>query len=144
MKYIFITLVLLATGSTVSFAQCDKQVTLTASKTQHFDAQGGLKAADDEKTIIKFSKTDINIAISGAHGDIAMTGKVNSDTCDWKVPFKDGKTILHTTLTNSGGESRDYDVTITGKDGKITLTASSADDPDDVIKLDIEKFEEGN
>src|ERR1700744_2112152 len=112
MRYILITLVLLAAGSTISLAQCDKKVTLTSSKTQHLDDKGGLKSTGDEKTVVEFNKTDISVSISNDHGDMAMTGKVNSDTCNWKIPFKEGSTVLHTTLSNDGGESRDYDITI--------------------------------
>ena len=142
MRSILITLLLLAAGSTISLAQCDKKVALTSSKTQHLDEKGQLKHADDEKVVIEFSKTDITVAISNDGGEHKLTGKVNSDTCDWKAPFKDGSSKLHVTLNNDNGESRDYTITITGKDGKVTFIASSPDEPDDVIKLDIDKFEE--
>ena len=100
--------------------------------------------ANDEKTIVEFNKSDITVSISGDNGDHKMTGKVKSDTCDWKVPFKEGTTKLMVSLSNEEGESRDFNVTITAKDGKVTLMAFSKDEPDDQIKLDIDKFEEKN
>lgn len=142
MRMILITLFLLAAGSAMSFAQCDKKVTLVSNKTEHLDAKGNLKHAEDEKTTIEFNKSDISVSISKDNGDEKMTGKVNSNICNWQVPFKNGKTLLKITLTNEGGESRDFAVTIEGKDGKVTLWAESNEEPDDKIQLPIDKFEE--
>ena len=50
MKTILIALFLLVAGSTMSFAQCDKKVSLASAKTEHLDASGQLKHAEDEKT----------------------------------------------------------------------------------------------
>src|ERR1700744_1068428 len=121
MKSLLIALFLTAAVGTMSYAQCDKKVSLTSSKTQHLDAAGTLKHADDEKTTVVFDKSDIIVSISGENGDQQMTGKVKSATCDWKVPFKEGKTTLNITLTHEGnGESREFTVIIEGKDGKIS------------------------
>ena len=144
MKLTFIALVLLVAGSTVSFAQCDTKVSLTSSKTQHLDAGGTLKQADDEKTVVEFNKSDITVSITNDGGEHKMTGTVKSNICDWKVPFKEGKTTLNITLTRDDGNSRDFTVIIEGKEGKVTLWAESKEEPDDKIKLDIEKFEEKN
>ena len=144
MRSALLTLLLLAACGTVCFAQCDKKVTLTASKTQHLDSGGALKETADEKTVVEFNKSDITVSITGDNGDNKMTGTVKTDTCAWKVPFKEGKTKLHISLKRDDGDSRDFDVTIEGKDGKITLLAENKDQPDDRIRLEIEKFEEKN
>ena len=142
MKTILITLFLLAAGSAMSFAQCDKKVTLTSSKTEHFDANGNLKNSDDEKTLIEFNNTEIAVTVTHDNGDDKMTGKVKSNICNWQVPFKTGKTLLNITLNREDGQSRDFTVTIEGKDGKVTLSAESKEEPDDKIQLPIDKFEE--
>lgn len=144
MKSLIIALFLTVAVGTVSYAQCDKKVSLTASKTQHFSSSGTLNHADDEKTVVEFDKSDITVSITNDNGGHNMTGKVKSNICAWKVPFKEGKTTLNITLTNDGGESRDFTVTIEGKDGKVTLWAENKDEPDDKIKLDADKFEEKN
>jgi len=144
MKTILIALFLLVAGSIVSFAQCEKKVSLISSKTEHLDASGQLKHAEDEKTIIEFNKTDISVSITKDNGDEKMTGKVKSNICDWQVPFKTGKTLLNITLNRDDGQSRDFTVTIEGKDGKVTLWAESKEEPDDKIQLPIDKFEEKN
>jgi len=144
MKTILIALFLLVAGSILSFAQCEKKVSLISSKTEHLDASGQLKHAEDEKTIIEFNKTDISVSITKDNGDEKMTGKVKSNICDWQVPFKTGKTLLNITLNREDGQSRDFTVTIEGKDGKVTLWAESKEEPDDKIQLPIDKFEEKN
>jgi len=142
MKTILITLFLLAAGSAMSFAQCDKKVTLISNKTEHLDASGKLKHAEDEKTVVEFNNTDISVSITHDNGDEKLTGKVHSNICNWQVPFKTGKTLVSMTLSRDDGESRDYTLTIEGKDGKVTLWAESKEEPDDKIQLSIDKFEE--
>jgi len=144
MKSTFLALVLLVAGSTVSLAQCDKKVSLHSSKTQHLDGSGKQEDTADEQTIVDFDKSDINVSITNDDGDQKMTGKIKSYTCDWKVPFKEGKTVISTTLNNDNGEGRDFTITIEGKDGKVTLLAESPDMPDKKIKLDADKFGEKN
>jgi hypothetical protein len=142
MKSFFIALLLLAAGSTLSFAQCDKKVNLSSSKTQHLDGQGTLQETVDEQTSIEINKSDITVITD--NGNQKMTGICKFDVCDWKVPFKDGKTVFNTTLNGDNGDSKNFTITIEGKNGKITLLAESKDMPDRKIRLDIEKFEEKN
>lgn len=142
MRSIIITLLLLAAGGTITMAQCDKKVSLSSSKTQHLDGKGNLLESVDEKTTVEFGKSDITVNIVNDNGTEKMTGTIKSDSCNWKVPFKEGKTKMNITLSHDNGDSRDFTVTIEGKDGKLTLLAESAEEPDQKIKLDIEKFEE--
>lgn len=142
MKTILITLFLLAAVSAMSFAQCDKKVSLVSSKTEHFDANGNLKHADDEKTVVEFNQSDITVTITHDGGDEKLAGKIKSNICTWQVPFKVGKTLLNVTLSKDDGQSRDFAITVEGKDGKLTLLAESPDEPDDKIRLPLDKFEE--
>jgi len=144
MKSTIIALILLVAGSTAALAQCDKKVSITSSKTEHFDSSGTLKNTQDETTVVEFNKTDITVSLNHEGNDQKMTGKVNSSTCNWKVRFKEGKTTMNVTLHRTADESRDFAVVVEGKDGKLTLTAESKEEPDDKIKLVIDKFEEKN
>jgi hypothetical protein len=144
MRSILIAVFLLAAGSTACLAQCDKKASFSSSKTQHLDESGALKHSDDEATVVEFNKTDIIVSINHDGEDRKMTGTVKSYVCDWSVPYKTGKTTMMVSLKNDEGESRDFNVTVEGKDGKITLTAENKDEPDDKIKLEAVKFEEKN
>ncbi|MGZ3832782.1 MAG: hypothetical protein ACXVB0_04625 [Mucilaginibacter sp.] len=142
MKSIILAMFLLVAGTAISFAQCDKKISLSSSRTQNLDGSGVLQETRDEQTSIEIGKADITVITD--NGQHKMTGPVKFDVCDWKVPFKEGKTVLNTTLSDDNGESKNFTLTIEGKDGKITLLAESKDMPDRKIRLDIEKFEEKN
>jgi hypothetical protein len=139
MKTIILTLTLLLAVSAVSFAQCDKKLKLTTSKTDHLDAKGNVTRTDDEKPVVEIGKSDLTITVNEEH---KMTGTIKSDSCGWKNPFKEGKTIIKAKLSNDQGEDKNVTLTIEGKDGKVTLLFEMEGMPDDRIKVTIGKFEE--
>jgi hypothetical protein len=139
MKTIIIILSLLIAGSAASFAQCGKKVVLTTSKTEHLDAKGIVQRTDDEKAVVEISKSDLNISINDEH---KITGKILSDTCIWSIPYKEGKTIIKATVSHEQGENKNVTITIEGKGGKVTLLFEMEGEPDDRIRVGIDKFEE--
>ena len=69
--------------------------------------------------------------------------KVFEDECSEDKKYKEGKTVINTTISNENGDGeKDYTLTIEGKDGKITLIAESVQDPDKKLRLPLDKFEE--
>jgi hypothetical protein len=139
MKTIALAFSLLLAGTAVSFAQCEKSLVLNSSKTEHLNAAGEVQRTDDETAMIELSKTDLNVSVNGEH---KITGKIKSETCDWKVPFKEGKTIIKATVSNEEGEDKNVTLTIEGKDGKVTLLFEVEGMPDDRIRVGIDKFAE--
>ena len=140
MKKTVLALIFLVGAATMSYSQCDKNYTLTASKTEFFDGSGTLQRSMDEKSTIEVKGKDIVIT-HGANGE-TMTGVVKYDSCSWKVPFKEGKAVIKTTFTGDGGQSMGVTITIEGKDGKITFIGVPDEDQSRKIKLTIDKFEE--
>ncbi|GGB07963.1 hypothetical protein [Puia dinghuensis] len=134
--------ILLCAASLSTKAQCDKKVVLTASKTEHLKADSSLDRSVDEKSVLEFDKTNftVNITSDGAE-EHKMTGTVKSYTCDWKTPFKEGKTVLKVTLADEH-ESHDLTITIAGKGGKISFLAEADDMPDKKLRLVVDSFEE--
>jgi hypothetical protein len=139
MKKIIILLSLLIAGSAVSFAQCGKKVVLSTSKTEHLDANGVVQRTDDEKATVEIGKTDLKITVNDEH---KMTGTIKSDSCIWSIPYKEGKTIIKATISNDQGEDKNVTITIEGKNGKVTLLFEMEGEPDDRIRVGIDKFEE--
>jgi hypothetical protein len=137
MKTIALTLSLMLAGGVACFAQCGKTVVLSSSKTEHLDAGGTVQRTDDETTMIELTKTALNISVNDEH---KITAKITSQTCDWKIPFKEGKTVIKATASNDQGEERKITVTIEGKDGKVTLLFEMDGMPDDRIRVGIDKF----
>lgn len=137
-KIIFASLFVLAAGMS-SFAQCDKKVIIVSSKTEYLDANGEVQRSVDETTTIEYDKKDIIIT----PGDNpSMQGTIDSMTCDWKTPFKEGKSVIKTSITNPQGNTLSLTLTIEGKEGKITFLAEMAEMPDQKIRIVVEKFEE--
>lgn len=139
MKTIALALCLFMAGGVTCFAQCDKTVVLNSSKTEHLDGKGVVQRTNDENAVIELSKTELNVSVNDEH---KITAKIKSQSCDWKVPFKEGKTVIKAAATNEQGEEQNVTVTIEGKDGKVTLLFEIDDMPDQKIRVGIDKFVE--
>jgi len=142
MKTIALILSLLVAGSAVSYAQCGKKFTITTSKTEHLDASGNLTRTDDEKAVVVIGKADLNITVDHSGDEHKMTGTIKSDDCNWPVAYKEGKTVLKAVISNDNGEEKNVTITITGKDGKVTLLFEMEGEGDDRIRVTADKFEE--
>lgn len=138
MKKIFLTITLLAALSVACFAQCDKTVVLNSSKTDHINSSGAVIRTETEDVIIEISKAEVNVTVNG---DPKIKAIIKSNTCNWKVPFKEGSTVIHGVAQRDG---KDMPVTLTleGKNGKVTLIFQMDEMPDDRVKVGIDKFAE--
>lgn len=139
MKTLTLIFLMLITACSISFAQCDKKVILTTANTEHLKADGTVERTVDEKAIVEINKSDLAINVNDEH---KMTGKIKSQTCNWTVPYKDGKWVIKATITDEQGNDKDVTITIEGKDGKTILLFETDGMPDDRIRVTIVKFEE--
>jgi len=130
---------LLVAGTVTSFAQCGKKVVLTTSKTDHLDANGIVTRTVDEKAVVEIGQTTLNITVNDDH---KMNGAIKSDSCFWKIPYKEGKIHIKATLSTDEGEEKNITITIEGKEGKVTLLFETEGMPDDRIRVVADKFEE--
>ncbi|WP_295795185.1 hypothetical protein [Mucilaginibacter sp.] len=136
MKKVILTLSLLIGLTALTFAQCEKTVELSSSKTNHLDEKGTITRSDDETAVIDISKTAVDISVNGEH---KITAPIKSNTCNWTVPFKEGKTVIKATADHDG-QDENITITIEGKDGKVTLLFEMESQPGDKIKVGIDKF----
>lgn len=136
MKKIILTLSLLIGITAVTFAQCDKTVVLNSSKTNHMDESGTITRTDNETAQIEIDKSAVNISVNGEH---KVTANIKSNSCNWTVPFKEGKTVIKA-VADHNGEDKNITITIEGKDGKVTLFFEMEDEPGDRIKVAADKF----
>jgi hypothetical protein len=139
MKKIILTLSLLIGLSAVSFAQCDKKVVLNSSKTEHLDEAGAVTRTVDETAQIDITKTTVDISVNDDH---KMNGTIVDNTCNWTVPFKEGKSVMHLKMSNDNGEEKKVTITIEGKGGKVTLLFEMEGEGGDRVRVYIDKFEE--
>jgi hypothetical protein len=140
MKRICLYHFLLLVGVAANFAQCDKNVVLTASKTEYLNADGIVQRVVEEMSRIEINKLHVTRFIPGSD-EIKMRGIIKSSDCKWKTPFKEGKTIIKAAVGREG-EAQDATFTIEGKNGKVTLLVVMEHRPDRKIKLELDKFEE--
>ena len=140
MKKTILSILLIVVVTTVSVAQCDKNYILNGYKTEYLSPDGAVERSVDEKSLVTINKQEITIV----HGpnEETMSGTIKYDSCSWKVPFKDGKAIIKTSLTGGNGQSMGVTLTIEGKDGKITMIAVPDDGSNRQIRVSIDKFEE--
>jgi hypothetical protein len=121
-------------------AQCGKKLVITASKTEFLGADSTVQRADDEQSSVEFDSSNITIT-HGAQQE-KMVGTVSKYACNWKVPFKEGKTVMKAVFPNDNGEMKNVSITITGKNDKIIFFVEIDDQPDRKIRLTADKFEE--
>lgn len=122
-----------------SFAQCDKKLLLTSSKTEYLDTAGNITRSVNEKSTVEIKEKEIVIA---AEGNPTMTGSYKVESCNWAAAFKKGKSVYTAHFEQQGQEDRNIIITIEGKDGKISFVAKIKERPDRIIRLYPDKFEE--
>jgi hypothetical protein len=133
----FLVGAILLTAVTTGYGQCDKKTLLTASKTEHLAADSSVQRSDDGVITIEFDKTTFNV---NPPNEDPLNGKVDSISCSWPIPYKEGKTRLKVTLTGPQGEIQHFTVTIEGKAGKVILNAVMDGQPDQRIRIIADKF----
>ncbi len=133
MKTTIITLFISLAATLTTFAQCEENAILTTSKTNLADPSGNATGVKDEKTTLRFSKSAILLNIDGKdRGEL----KIVSHTCNWKVPYKEGKSVIQAILNDS-----DYTLTLEGKEGKVTLHVVKNESDDSILTMTADKFE---
>jgi hypothetical protein len=138
MKQLLLAAVLL-TAATAGYGQCEKKTVLSSSKTDHLAADSSIQRSDDGLITIEFDKTTF---VVNPPNESPLNGKVDSVTCNWTTPYKEGKMRMKITLTGSQGEVQHFTVNIEGKGGKVTLLAVMEGQPDERIRIVADKFEE--
>ena len=118
MKAICISLILFVASSQV-IAQCDKKVTWYASKGDMVDISGNV--LDTKVDSIFFESDPKKITLRFKADQKTLEGTVKEKTCDWREPFRNGKTIYHASVTVDGTLS-DAVFIVEAKEGKITLS----------------------
>jgi hypothetical protein len=131
---------LLLLSNSASFAQCDKNVILASSKTEYLDGQNVLQRTVEENSTVLIG--DSKVIITPGSGDRKMVGVIRSNDCDWKVPFKEGKSTIKAVFSEDNGEKRNVTLTIEGKDGRVAMLMEIKETPDRKIRIPIIEFKE--
>ena len=139
MKTLLFSLLLIS-SALLSFGQCDKEVKLATSKTEYLDAAGVVQRTVDEQSTIEIGKTEVLI-IPG-NEDKKMNGTIQSTTCTWSVPYKEGKSVIKALFSKEPGQQMHATITIEGKAGKVTFLMEIEEMPDRKIRVWVDEFGE--
>ncbi|MBL7700747.1 MAG: hypothetical protein JNM14_00735 [Ferruginibacter sp.] len=135
---VFILFALLA--GIYSYGQCDKKNILHGGGFENLDASGVVQSKDEREIKVVYDSKMIQFS----PGDVTLDGTVDAITCNWTVPFKEGKTFIKTTLTRTDGSAISGTITIEGKEGKNILTMEFEGSDYPTQRLTLTKFEETN
>lgn len=140
MRKIILVALPIMLSAAMSYAQCGKKSIITSIQTEYLDANNTVQKTIDEKSTVEISPTEI--IISPGNDERKMVGTIKSDSCDWKIAYKSGKSILKITFTRDGGDPKNATITIEGKDSKISFLMEIVEMPDRKIRVTVDKFEE--
>lgn len=136
-KYIFLFIAIAI--STISYGQCDKKIILAATGVEVLNRENDVKMRDTIRvTTVKYDSKDIEVET----GYNTRYGTIDSIYCDWKIPFKEGNTYIRATLRFENGEQWVTKLSLTGKDGKLTLLVDMEHPQASVMRFVLDKFEE--
>ena len=121
-------------------AQCDKKVVWTSVKEEFLDANGEVEQAHEDSVTIETSNAGIVVNHNNIPED-ELKGTISDIKCDWKEPYKNGKTIIKTNIAEANGEISEGSLTIEGKDGEIVILLEIHGKQ---VKIYIAKYEEKN
>lgn len=136
-KQILLLLLSVATGI-FSYGQCNKKIALYGSSFEMLNASDEVQLKDDRAINIVYDSK----LILFTPGDITMNGTVDSIKCDWKTPFKEGKTVIKCSIARTDGTTVNATLTIEGKNGQNILIAEFDGSDYQKLRLNLEKFEE--
>jgi acetoin utilization deacetylase AcuC-like enzyme len=108
MKIFFLTMAFVAVAASNILAQCDQKVIIVSSQTNQLNGTGDIQRSVDEITTIEYYQKEITVT-PGYH---TMNGSVTSVNCDWKTPFKNGKTVLKAVPESEQGKTMNLTITI--------------------------------
>ena len=118
MKTILFFAMLVVTGIHAN-SQCDKKVSWYATKGEMYNTNGDL--LDKKQDSIFFDTDPQKITLRFKSDDKALEGTITEKNCDWKEPFRNGKTVYHAAVFVDGVNSNATFI-VEAKDGKITLS----------------------
>src|SRR5438105_2472783 len=106
MKRIILLLFVLFIFTKWSNAQCGKKIMWTSVKEEFLDDSDKVQQAHEDSVIVETSDSAVLINHNNIPED-QLRGTVSEKSCDWKEPYKNGKTVIKTNLTEASGETND-------------------------------------
>lgn len=138
-KMIFLQVLLLAGIGT--FAQCDKKVTWSCSKTEFLDNKEQKLGEELKPVKVIMTNKQVIVRLDEKDENATMEGDVQNLECQWAEPFKNGTTRFKSYLTKSNGEGRSATITIKGTNGEIRINVAIEGMNGRIMSLPVAKYD---
>lgn len=136
----FILIIVCISMASYSYSQCAKRLMLESNETHYLDSRGATQRTVEEKSTVEITNSEVTIL---AGDNPPMKATIKSDTCNWPVPYKEGKSVLKVAFAK-GEHIMPATITIEGKDGKTTFLMEIDGQLDRKIRLFATSFQEKN
>ena len=124
---------------TCCYSQCDKKNSLSATGAEILNELNEIKIKDTQRVTSVVYDAKVFEIISEYS---TLNGTIDSIFCNWKIPFKEGVTYIKGVVNFENGDQRNIQLTITGKDGKLTLIVDIEHPDASKMRFVLDKFEE--
>ena len=138
MKTIFLAFILFI-SCLQAISQCDKKIKWYATKGEMYDTNGELLDTKNDSIFLETDTQKISLRFQSDNKDLEAT--IKEKICDWKEPFKNGRTVYHTTSVLDDQIS-DATFTVEAKDGKMILWVEIEIRQGRKFKIYLDKYEE--
>jgi hypothetical protein len=124
---------------TCCYSQCEKKNRLSATGAEILNEKDEVKIKDTQRlTTILFDAKVFEIKSEYN----TLYGTIDSTYCNWKIPFKEGTTYIKGVLNYENGDRWVTKLTITGKDGKLTMLVEIEHPDANKMRFTLDTFEE--
>lgn len=136
---VFIAMIMLVVTGIHANAQCDKKIKWSGAKGEMYNTDGGL--LDTKLDSIFFETDGKNITLTFQSDDKSLEGTVTSKVCEWKEPFKNGRSVYNAIVNIDGVDSK-ATFTLVAKDQKVTLSVEIEERKGRRFLIYFDKYEE--
>jgi len=120
-------------------SQCDKKIKWSGAKGEMYNTDGGLLDTKHDSIFLETDNQKISLRFQSDDKDLA--GTITEKTCEWKQPFKNGRSVYHAIVNIEGVDSK-ATFTLDGKDQKIILTVEIEERKGVKFVIYFDKYEE--
>lgn len=105
------------------------------------DSAGNVSKSKTAAVLIEQTPETIRFSYDGDPNSV-MEGPVENVVCNWKEPYKSGKTTFNADMIDPKGESKHAKFVIEAIDGKIVITGAADERPNQILRIKVDRYEE--
>jgi len=122
-------------------AQCGKKINWIAAGFDMVDSAGNISKTKTASVLIEQTPESIRFSYDGDPNSV-MEGNIQNHVCNWKEPYKSGKSTFTADMIDPRGESKHAKFVIEAIDGKIVITGAADERPNQILRIKVDRYEE--